>query len=192
MLVVAPCRAAPRRAEQVDEEQVNGMISAVFMAFVGLSMPPLGGADDAGDDDGSSHRRWLVEAAAAVSSATRDDAHDDALHHGDDHGADDDHADGDGGDDDNLSAGAYVGHVIAVSALMLLGKMFPLCCYRDEAGWRTRLALSLGMCPRGEVGAGVIVISIGMGISGPAITIAVICLTINLVASSGFIMASDM
>ena len=70
---------------------------------------------------------------------------------------------------------------------MILGKMFPVCCYRGEAGWRTRLALSLGMCPRGEVGAGVIVISISMGISGPAITVAVMALTVNLVCSSLFI-----
>ena len=62
-----------------------------------------------------------------------------------------------------------------------------MCCYRGEAGWRTRLALSLGMCPRGEVGAGVIVISISMGISGPAITVAVMALTVNLVCSSLFI-----
>ena len=39
----------------------------------------------------------------------------------------------------------------------ILGKMFPCVCYRDEADWMTRLALSLGMCPRGEVGAGIIV-----------------------------------
>ena len=56
-----------------------------------------------------------------------------------------------------------------------------------RGGWRTRLALSLGMCPRGGVGAGVVVISISMGISGPAITVAVMALTVNLVCSSLFI-----
>ena len=66
--------------------------------------------------------------------------------------------------------------------------MFPVCVYRDEAPLATRLALSLGMCPRGEVGAGVIVISLTFGIGGDAITIAVICLALNLVASSFFIM----
>ena len=43
-------------------------------------------------------------------------------------------------------------HVTVVSLLMILGKMMLLFCYRKEANLRTRLALSLGMCPRGEVG----------------------------------------
>merc|ERR1719247_2864121 len=79
------------------------------------------------------------------------------------------------------------GHIAAVTVLMILGKMFPLFCYRDEADWRTRLALSLGMCPRGEVGAGIIVISIEAGITGPAIELAVVCLVINLVLSGAFV-----
>ena len=64
---------------------------------------------------------------------------------------------------------------------------FPLFCYRDEVDWQTRLALSLGMCPRGEVGAGIIVISIHAGISGPAVELAVVCLVINLVLSGAFV-----
>ena len=72
---------------------------------------------------------------------------------------------------------------------MILGKMFPIFVYRDEVNFNTRLALSLGMCPRGEVGAGVIVISLTFGIGGDAITIAVICLALNLMASSLFIMS---
>ena len=51
------------------------------------------------------------------------------------------------------------GHVAVVTMLMIIGKMFPVLCYRTEADWQTRFALSLGMCPRGEVGAGIIVIS---------------------------------
>jgi uncharacterized protein YaiL (DUF2058 family) len=43
------------------------------------------------------------------------------------------------------------------------------------------------MCPRGEVGAGIIVISIEAGISGPAIQLAVVCLVINLVLSGAFV-----
>jgi Kef-type K+ transport system membrane component KefB len=79
------------------------------------------------------------------------------------------------------------GHIAAVTALMILGKMFPVFCYRDEADWRTRFALSLGMCPRGEVGAGIIVISIHAGIAGPAVQLAVVCLVINLVLSGAFV-----
>ena len=59
---------------------------------------------------------------------------------------------------------------------MVLGKMFPVFCYRTEATLRTRVALSLGMCPRGEVGAGVIVISLSFGIEGQAIAVAVMAL----------------
>ncbi|GMI35189.1 hypothetical protein TeGR_g13235 [Tetraparma gracilis] len=80
-------------------------------------------------------------------------------------------------------------HVFLVSLLMVAGKMFPVCCYKNEVTLKTRLALSLGMCPRGEVGAGVIVISIAFGICGQCITIAVMCLALNLIMSSGFIMA---
>mmetsp|Transcript_148927 Transcript_148927/g.387267 ORF Transcript_148927/g.387267 Transcript_148927/m.387267 type:complete len:571 (-) Transcript_148927:389-2101(-) len=94
-----------------------------------------------------------------------------------------------GGSDEEMPAGALIGHVVVVTVLMIIGKMFPTICYRDEANLRTRFALSLGMCPRGEVGAGVIVISLGFGIEGSAITIAVIALAINLILSSGFIMA---
>merc|ERR1719428_1403127 len=79
------------------------------------------------------------------------------------------------------------GHIVAITFLMILGKMFPLFCYRDEVDWQTRLALSLGMCPRGEVGAGIIVISIHAGISGPAVELAVVCLVINLVLSGAFV-----
>jgi Kef-type K+ transport system membrane component KefB len=79
------------------------------------------------------------------------------------------------------------GHIFAVTVLMVLGKMFPCVCYQDEADWLTRLALSLGMCPRGEVGAGIIVISIEAGIKGPAIELAVVCLVINLVLSGAFV-----
>merc|ERR1711998_395225 len=85
--------------------------------------------------------------------------------------------------------GMLVLHVLGVSALMVIGKLFPVFCYRDEASFKTRLALSLGMCPRGEVGAGVIVISFAFGITGQAITVGVLALALNLMFSSVFIMA---
>merc|ERR1719235_282800 len=88
---------------------------------------------------------------------------------------------------DSVLSADMAGHIAAVTALMIVGKMFPLFCYRDEADWQTRLALCLGMCPRGEVGAGIIVISIEAGISGPAVELAVVCLVINLVLSGAFV-----
>lgn len=91
----------------------------------------------------------------------------------------------------HLTAAQTAWHVFVVSILMILGKMMLLGCYRKEADLRTRLALSLGMCPRGEVGAGVIAISLGLGMQGPAVAVAVLSLASNLVLSSGFIMAID-
>jgi hypothetical protein len=74
-----------------------------------------------------------------------------------------------------------------VSMLMILGKLYPVLCYRDETSWLERFALCMGMCPRGEVGAGIIVISLDLGISGPAVTIAMLSLAVNLTLSGGFI-----
>merc|ERR1719160_800649 len=65
--------------------------------------------------------------------------------------------------------------------------MFPVCSYRDESDWKGRLALCLGMCPRGEVGASIIVISLELGVKGPAIIIAMCALGGNLIMSGAFI-----
>jgi Kef-type K+ transport system membrane component KefB len=81
-------------------------------------------------------------------------------------------------------------HVLAVTALANLGKMFPLFTYRREAHWRERLALCIGMWPRGEVGAGVLVISIGYGIGGPMLTVATLSLALNLLLTGAFIWAA--
>lgn len=78
-------------------------------------------------------------------------------------------------------------HVLAVTILSNLGKMFPFFCYREEAGWKERLALAIGMWPRGEVGAGVLVVSISYGIGGPIVTVAALSLALNLVSTGGFI-----
>jgi len=78
-------------------------------------------------------------------------------------------------------------HIIAVTLLANLGKMLPAFCYRREATWQERLALAIGMWPRGEVGAGVLVISIGYGIGGPIVTVAALSLVLNLVLTGGFV-----
>lgn len=80
-------------------------------------------------------------------------------------------------------------HVIALTVLANLGKMFPLFCYRSEASWRERLALCIGMWPRGEVGAGVLVVSIGYGIGGPMVSAATLSLALNLILTGLFILA---
>jgi Kef-type K+ transport system membrane component KefB len=78
-------------------------------------------------------------------------------------------------------------HVLVVTVISNLGKMFPALCYRREAHWRERLALAIGMWPRGEVGAGVLIISLSYGIGGPIITIAMLSLALNLLLTGLFI-----
>ncbi|HYO53884.1 sodium:proton antiporter [Archangium sp.] len=78
-------------------------------------------------------------------------------------------------------------HVLAVTLLSNLGKMFPALCYRREASLRERLALAIGLFPRGEVGAGVLVVSLGYGISGTATTVALLSLSLNLLLTGLFI-----
>jgi hypothetical protein len=46
------------------------------------------------------------------------------------------------------------------------------------------------MWPRGEVGAGVLVISIGYGIGGPMLTVATLSLALNLLLTGAFIWAA--
>jgi Kef-type K+ transport system membrane component KefB len=86
------------------------------------------------------------------------------------------------------SWGVLAGHVLAVTGLANLGKMVPALCYRREAAWKERVALAIGMWPRGEVGAGVLVVSLGYGLGGPMLTIAMLSLALNLVLTGVFIL----
>ena len=78
-------------------------------------------------------------------------------------------------------------HVVIVTALANLGKMFPLFVYRKEAHWKERLAICIGMWPRGEVGAGVLIISLGYGIGGTMVTVAALSLALNILLTGVFI-----
>lgn len=78
-------------------------------------------------------------------------------------------------------------HVVLVTILSNLGKMFPLFCYRKEAAIRERLALSIALFPRGEVGAGILIVSIGHGLGGIALTVAILSLALNLLLTGVFI-----
>ncbi|MBS2023649.1 MAG: sodium:proton antiporter [Deltaproteobacteria bacterium] len=86
-----------------------------------------------------------------------------------------------------MSWGTLALHVLVVTLLGNLGKMFPVFCYRKDATLRERLALAIGMWPRGEVGAGVLVVSLGYGIAGAPIAVATLCLALNLVLTGAFI-----
>lgn len=77
-------------------------------------------------------------------------------------------------------------HVLAVTILSNIGKLYPLLHYRDRK-FTERLAISIGMFTRGEVGAGVIFIAIGYNIGGPLLAISVLTLVLNLVLTGFFI-----
>jgi Kef-type K+ transport system membrane component KefB len=91
------------------------------------------------------------------------------------------------------TGGGYWGvialHVAAVTILSNVGKMFPALCYRREASLRQRLALAIGMFPRGEVGAGVLVIAASYHMGGASLTVAVLSLALNLLCTGVFIVA---
>lgn len=83
--------------------------------------------------------------------------------------------------------GTLLLHVLAVSTLSNLGKLVPMFFYRDRP-LSERLALSVGMFTRGEVGAGVIFIALGYNLGGPALVISVLTLVLNLVLTGGFVL----
>ena len=152
------------------QESVKFYVSAIFMVLVGLSMPSL--FNDSASAAAAAHRRALVDDNSTLGFAA---AHDSA------HGST---------SAPHMPVGSLVLHVFVCSVLMNVGKMFPACCYRSEVPLRTRLALSIGMMPRGEVCAGIIVNAIALGANGVSITIAVLCLAINMSCVSGFIFAA--
>ena len=80
-----------------------------------------------------------------------------------------------------------LGHVLVLTLLANLGKCFPVLCYRKQVPVRQRLALSVAMFPRGEVGAAVLLIGFGYGLSGYANTLAMLSLAFNLILTGLFI-----
>ena len=78
-------------------------------------------------------------------------------------------------------------HVVIVSILSNIGKLCPVFFYRDRK-ISERLALSIGMFTRGEVGAGVIFIALGYNLGGPALVISVLTIVLNLVLTGIFVM----
>ncbi len=86
-----------------------------------------------------------------------------------------------------LPWGTIALHVLAVSVLSNVGKLVPMLFYRNHS-LKERLALSIGMFTRGEVGAGVIFIALGYNIGGSALLISVLTLVVNLVLTGGFVL----
>jgi hypothetical protein len=97
-----------------------------------------------------------------------------------------------------IGAGGILIHVLLLTFLMNVGKCVPLAAYRDEATLRERAALSLGMFPRGEVGIGVLLVSLEIfhqtgSLEAPgireSISVAGLSLALNLCLTGLFILA---
>jgi len=137
------------------EKFITTLMSACFMALAGLSMPVLVGTADASVHEVAT-RRFVYEGVPPAILADKN------------------HFPG---------WGVMVLHVLFITLLLNIGKMFPALCYRKEASRKERLALAIGMFPRGEVGAGMLVLSVSYGIAGPALNVAVLSLALNLMCS---------
>ena len=85
-----------------------------------------------------------------------------------------------------MSHSEIILHVLVVTLLSNVGKLAPMFFYRDHS-LTERLALSVGMFARGEVGAGVIFIALGYNIGGPVLLISVLTLVLNLILTIGFV-----
>ncbi len=88
-------------------------------------------------------------------------------------------------------------HVVLLTIVSNIGKCLPLAAYKNEATLRDRLALSIGMFPRGEVGIGVLLVSLEIFrqqnmLDSPAVkqsmTIGALSLALNLALTGVFIM----
>ena len=87
----------------------------------------------------------------------------------------------------DVSWGMAAVHVIGLTLISNIGKCFASFCYQKEASLEERIALSIAMFPRGEVGAGVLLVSIGYGMTGLPVTLAGLSLALNLVLTGVFI-----
>ncbi len=157
--------------ERPGEKRAALWVSAVFMLVVGLSMPQIFEGDD----------QHIEPTPASLHAAAPGDAVDEQAEELE--------------DDLTITSsqpsigwGMIAVHVLALTVLSNLGKMFPAFCYRREAHWKHRLGLAIGMWPRGEVGAGVLVLSLSYGIGGPIVTAAMLSLALNLVLTGVFIL----
>ncbi len=165
----------PDVLDSAGELRVATWVSALFMVLIGLSMPPLlamGVSPEAVQEaDLVAARAYVVEDAGAP--ASRQSAREIT-------GADD-------GETVDWAVVAF--HVLMITLVSNLGKMFPAFCYKREASWRERLAVAVAMFPRGEVGAGVLLIALSYNISGTIVLVAILSLALNLVLTGVFIVA---
>lgn len=159
------------------EKRTATIVSAAFMVLVGLSMPTFftgSNAEHPAPTSTSLHAAAPGSAVddAAVQGGTMEGRYETTVT----------------ASQPNEGLGLLILHVLAITLLSNLGKMFPAFCYRKEVHWRHRLAVAVGMWPRGEVGAGVLVLSLSYGIGGPVVTVAMLSLALNLTLTGIFIL----
>ncbi len=85
-----------------------------------------------------------------------------------------------------LPWGSILQHVFMITLLSNVGKLVPMLFYRDRRVTE-RLAVSIGMFTRGEVGAGVLFIAIGYNLSGVLLVVSVLAMCLNLLLTGIFI-----
>lgn len=163
--------------EKPRERRATMIVSAVFMVAVGLSMPAIFGGPDLEHPAPSPASLHAAGPGSAVDDAT--------VHGGKESGK---FTTTITSSQPSLGWGAITLHVIILTILSNIGKMFPAFCYRREVHWRHRMAVAIGMWPRGEVGAGVLVLSLSYGIGGPIVTVAMLSLALNLTLTGVFIL----
>ena len=97
-----------------------------------------------------------------------------------------------------ISAAMVIAHVILITVVSNIGKCVPMMAYGAEASLRDRLALSIGMFPRGEVGIGVLLVSLEifrqqnmlhLAAVQQSMTISALSLALNLALTGVFILA---
>ncbi len=150
--------------ELKSEKKTSFYISAIFMILVGLSMPLLEGIS--GD---ISKTKAIDEQIVDAYVSGKEDT--ELFTHA----------------EEGYNWGMILFHVLIVTLLSNIGKIVPAFVYRNEANWRERLAVAIAMFPRGEVGAGVLIISMSYGISGMIVTVSMLSLALNLLLTGLFI-----
>jgi len=168
--------ALHRILERPNEKRAAFIVSACFMVLVGLSMPSL--------FQGSDMQHNIPNPANLRAAAPGSALNDPVVYERSEQGT---YTDAVTAGMPNMPWTVIGFHVLMVTILSNLGKMFPFFCYRKEAHWRHRLAVAVGMWPRGEVGAGILVLSLSYGIGGPVVTVAILSLALNLALTGFFI-----
>ncbi|WP_108624046.1 cation:proton antiporter [Candidatus Similichlamydia epinepheli] len=77
-------------------------------------------------------------------------------------------------------------YTLIVTQMANLGKLVSALFYSDEAPWSQRMGLAVSMLPRGEVGAGILILASKAGIKGAPAAVAVLSLTLNLLLTGFF------